>query len=92
MSYNLYEKNVFLGRRQKMFVATIVACSVIIGGTCALQVLTLSDSTRVVVLGLVLLVIAAWTHRFFKREGRSEGSTVEVAPKKKPRATNDHLQ
>jgi hypothetical protein len=75
-----------------MFVATIVACSVIIGGTCALQVLTLSDSSRVVVLGLVLIAIAAWTHRFFKRKDRSEGGTIEIAQKRQPRPTNDHLR
>ena len=75
-----------------MFAATIVACSVIIGGTCALQILNLSDSSRVVVLGLVLLAIAAWTHRFFKREGSLEGSKIEVARKQLPRATNDHLR
>jgi protein-S-isoprenylcysteine O-methyltransferase Ste14 len=75
-----------------MFVATIVACSVIIGGTCALQVFSLSDSSRVVVLGLLLLAVAAWTRWFVKRNGRSEGDTIKVAPKQQQRATNDHLR
>jgi hypothetical protein len=77
-----------------MFVTTILACSVIIGGTCALRVLTLSDPAKVVILGIVFLTIAVWTHRFFKRGGRPEDQmgVREAVLHQRQSAANDKLR
>jgi hypothetical protein len=51
-----------------MIVASLLLGSVLIGATWALEALSLSESVKVLLFGVVLVGIAVWSRRYLKHQ------------------------
>jgi len=54
-----------------MIVTSLLLGSILIGATWALEALSLSESAKLLLLGVILVGIAVWSRRYLKRRENS---------------------